>query len=143
MKFLCIDCDRQMAFEDRQAPGDGTFAASYLCPDCGRRMALLANPTETQLLGSLGVEVGGRAVDPQPMELVRQTLAGRDDAFVEDAPGRPRWDVRSEERLGRVPGFVRGMVKKIYVEWAAERGIKVITPEVMDEARADLGLEGM
>ncbi len=143
MKFLCIDCDEQMTFEDRQEPGDGTFTASYVCPDCGHRIALLANPMETQLVGSLGVKVGGRTLDQQPMELVRQTLEGRDDAFVDDPSGRPTWASTSEERLARVPGFVRGMVKKIYSEWASERGIKIITPEVMDQARIDLGLEEM
>lgn len=143
MKFLCIDCDQQMTLDDRQEPGDGTFAASFVCPGCGRRMALLANPMETQLVGSLGVKVGGRTLDQQPMELVRQTLEGRDEAFVDAVPERPEWAPASEERLSRVPGFVRGMVKKIYAEWAAERGISVITPEVMDEARVDLGLEGM
>lgn len=143
MKFLCIDCDEQMTYEDRQEPGDGTFTASYVCPACGHRMAMLANPMETQLVGSLGVKVGGRTLDQQPMELVRQTLEGRDDAFVDDASGRPTWAPASEERLARVPGFVRGMVKKIYSEWAAERGILVITPEVMDQARVDLGLEEM
>jgi len=35
------------------------------------------------------------------------------------------------------------MVKKIYGEYAAERGIAEITPEVMDRARTELGLEGM
>ena len=143
MKFLCIDCDEQMTYEDRQEPGDGTFTASYVCPACGRRMAMLANPMETQLVGSLGVKVGGRTLDQQPMELVRQTLEGRDDAFVDDPSGRPQWAATSEERLARVPGFVRGMVKKIYSEWASERGIQVITPEVMDQARIDLGLEEM
>ncbi len=143
MKFLCIDCDEQMTYEDRQEPGDGTFTASYVCPACGHRMAMLANPMETQLVGSLGVKVGGRTLDQQPMELLRQTLEGRDDAFVDDPSGRPTWAATSEERLARVPGFVRGMVKKIYSEWAAERGIRVITPEVMDQARVDLGLEEM
>jgi len=114
VKFLCIDCDEQMTYEDRQEPGDGTFTASYVCPGCGRRMAMLANPMETQLVGSLGVKVGGRTLDQQPMELVRQTLEGRDDAFVDDPSGRPVWAPESEERLARVPGFVRGMVKKIY-----------------------------
>lgn len=144
MKFLCIECDEQMVFEERQEPGDGTFAAAFHCPQCDRRVAMLANPMETQLVGSLGVKIGGRALDQEPMELVRGTMVGRDDAFDDADPGGPlRWDPASRERLERVPGFVRGMVKKIYTEWAAERGIVEMTPAVMDEARVDLGLEGM
>jgi Proto-chlorophyllide reductase 57 kD subunit len=42
-----------------------------------------------------------------------------------------------------VPGFVRGMVKRIYADYARDRGIGSITPEIMDRARVDLGLEGM
>ena len=42
-----------------------------------------------------------------------------------------------------MPSFVRGMVKKIYADWARERGIAELTPEIMDRARTDLGLEGM
>jgi hypothetical protein len=148
MKFLCIDCDTQMQFEDRAQPGDGTFAAAFACPTCGRRIALLANPMETQLVGSLGVKIGGRTLDEQPMELARSAIAGRDDAF-RDAPEvqatspRPTWTFESEERLARVPGFVRGMVKKIYRDYAVEHGITEITPAVMDRARTELGLEGM
>ena len=148
MKFLCIDCDAQMSFEERAQPGDGTFAAAFACPTCGRRIALLANPMETQLVGSLGVKIGGRTLDEQPMELARSAIVGRDDAFRESsesdaAPRRPRWSVDSEERLARVPGFVRGMVKKIYRDYAVEHGIDEITPAVMDRARTELGLEGM
>jgi hypothetical protein len=147
MKFLCLDCDQQMTFSERKAPGDGTFAASFTCPTCGRSVALLANPMETQLVGALGVRIGGRELDEQPMEFVRKNVVGRDDAFTDPdeppAPGRPVWSAEAEERLGRVPGFVRGMVKKIYGEYAADRGIAVITPAVMDQARIELGLEGM
>ena len=149
MKFLCLDCDAQMTFEDRQQPGDGTFAASFACPRCGRRVAMLANPMETQLVSTLGVEIGGRTLDEQPLEFTRSALAGRDDAFVEDAPlatrhsPRPTWSRDAEERLARVPGFVRGMVKKIYSDYARERSIVEITPAVMDRAREELGLEGM
>ena len=149
MKFLCLDCDTQMQFDERRQPGDGTFAASFGCPKCGRRVAMLANPMETQLVSSLGVEIGGRTLDEEPMELTRKALAGRDDAFVEDAPRatnnaqRPRWSADAQERLARVPGFVRGMVKKIYSDYAAERSITEITPAVMDRAREELGLEGM
>ncbi len=34
-------------------------------------------------------------------------------------------------------------VKKMYTEYAAERGIVEITPAVMDQARSGLGLEEM
>jgi len=59
------------------------------------------------------------------------------------APGRVRWTADALGRLDRVPSFVRGMVKRIYAEWAHDRAIEEITPAVMDEARTDLGLEGM
>ncbi|HEX9729930.1 MAG TPA: PCP reductase family protein [Gemmatimonadales bacterium] len=146
MKFLCLECDRQMDFEERQQSGDGTFGAAFRCPQCGRAVAMLANPMESQLVSSLGVKIGGRTLDPQPMELVRSRVEGRDDAFVDALPARsarPRWSPEAEERLTRAPTFVRGMIKKIYVEYAVERGIDLITPAVMDRARGDLGLEGM
>lgn len=150
MKFLCIDCDAQMSFEERQQPGDGTFAASFRCPACGRRVAMLANPMESQLVGALGVRIGGRVLDEEPMELVRTTMRGRDDAFIEaeaEAPARrtvrPTWSDDARTRLERVPGFVRGMVKRIYTDWAVEHGIAELTPEVMDRARVELGLEHM
>jgi hypothetical protein len=149
MKFLCLPCDQQMEFEERQVPGDGTFGAAFRCPKCDRSIALLANPMETQFVSALGVKIGGRTLDEQPLELVRTAVVGKDDAFVDDAPpdrraaGSPIWSADAQERLSHVPSFVRGMVKKIYREYASERGIAEITPAVMDRARTELGLEGM
>ena len=151
MKFLCLHCDHVMAFAERQLPGDGTLAAVFGCSACGREIAMLTNPMETQLVSSMGIEIGGRTVPEQPMELVRGNLeGGRSDAFVEEEvpappsrPGRVEWTPAAVERLGRVPSFVRGMVKRIYTDYARERGIRRMTPEVMDTARSDLGLEGM
>ena len=148
MKFLCVECDRQMAFEERQLPGDGTLAAAFRCPRCGRAVALLTNPMETQLVASLGVKIGGTTLPPQPLEMVRGMVAtGRDDAFDdgrETGEGRSAiWSAEAQERLSRVPGFVRGMVKRIYGEYAKDRGIGEITPAVMDTARSELGLEEM
>ncbi|HUP02093.1 MAG TPA: PCP reductase family protein [Gemmatimonadota bacterium] len=152
MKFLCLDCDRVMAFAERQLPGDGTMAAVFACGKCGREMALLTNPMETRLVSGLGIQVGGRAVPEQPMELLRSALAtGGGEAFEDEAeragerptPGSIPWSDAARERLQVVPPFVRGMVKRIYGEYAAERGIAEITPEIMDRARSDLGLEGM
>lgn len=147
MKFLCVDCDKQMAFEERALPGDGTLAATFKCPTCGRVVAMLTNPMETQLVASLGVQIGGRGVPAQPLETVRGMVAtGRDDAFAESPVATTTgvaWTAEAQERLLRVPSFVRGMVKKIYADYAKERGISEITPAVMDTARAELGLEGM
>lgn len=148
MKFLCVTCDAVMEYAERQLPGDGTMAVVYGCPACGREIALLANPMETRLVSGLGIEVGGRSVPDQPMELVRSALAGAEDAFAEPVPARPTagsvtWSMDARDRLQSVPVFVRGMVKRIYGEYAAERGIDEITPEIMDRARSDLGLEGM
>ena len=151
MKFLCVDCDQQMAFGERELPGDGTLAATFKCPTCGRVVALLTNPMETQLVSSLGVVIGGKTVPAQPLETVRTMVAtGREDAFEEGTGegGRgtgtaPLWSGDAQERLARVPNFVRGMVKKIYADYAKERGITEITPAIMDTARAELGLEGM
>jgi len=151
VKFLCIECDRQMVFEERQLPGDGTLAAAFRCPRCGRVVAMLTNPMETQLVASLGVKIGGATVEPQPLETVRAMVTtGRDDVFEEGTgeEGRgkgplPTWSPEAQERLARVPGFVRGMVKKIYADYAKDRGIVEITPAVMDSARSELGLEGM
>ena len=164
MKFLCLPCDRVMEFAERSTPGDGTLAAVFSCDGCGHEIAMLANPMETQLVSSLGVRVGGREVSAQPMELLRSSVAGgRDNAFddaAEDAgrsasddapePSDPRsqssapvWSDGALQRLALVPSFVRGMVKRIYTDYARDHGIEQVTPAVMDRARTDLGLEGM
>lgn len=151
MKFLCLACDQQMIFEQRQIPGDGTMAAAFRCPDCERIVAMLTNPMETQLVSSLGIEVGGKTVPEQPLETVRgKVKTGREDAFDESSSsggptssGAVVWSVAAVERLESVPRFVRGMVKRIYTDYAKERDIAEITPDVMDRARSDLGLEGM
>jgi hypothetical protein len=161
MKFLCVECDKVMDFAERQIPGDGTLAAVFTCGSCDREVAMLTNPMETQLISSMGVKIGGREVPAQPMELARTSLeGGRDDAFVlsediplasgasalasgESAPVRIVWTSEATGRLERVPSFVRGMVKRIYTDWARETGVSEITPDIMDRARTELGLEGM
>lgn len=154
MKFLCLECDRAMEFGERQLPGDGTLAAVFSCPGCHREMAMLTNPMETRLVSSMGVKIGGREVPEQPMELVRTNLEGAGEQALADpaeeprppdgtSVARPLWSRDANERLQNVPRFVRGMVKRIYTDYAREQGIPEITPEVMDRARTDLGLEGM
>jgi hypothetical protein len=139
-----------MAFAERQLPGDGTLAAVFTCGKCHREMAMLTNPMETRFVSSMGIQIGGREVPVQPMESTRGALDGaREAAFAEaEAPSQSRlapveWSPEAVERLQRVPSFVRGMVKRIYIDYAREREIRTLTPEVMDTARSELGLEGM
>jgi len=171
MKFLCVSCDERMDFAQREVPGDGTMAAVFECPGCRRAVAMLTNPMETELVSSLGVKVGGREVPSEsPMETSRAGMEGtREEAFGGDdvdgpatGDGAPdpeaspetearhgtdstavEWSAEAEERLGRVPSFVRGMVRRLYTDWARERDVGTLTPEEMDRARSDLGLEGM
>ena len=64
-----------MPFAERDLPGDGTFTAVFACPSCGREIALLANPMETQLVSSLGVEIGGRIWNRSPRIRAGQGLS--------------------------------------------------------------------
>lgn len=138
-----------MVFEERQLPGDGTLAAAFRCPCCERVVAMLTNPIETQLVASLGVKIGGRTVSERPLETIRTTLAtAKDDALGETSQHEGRrggvtWSPEALERLSHVPAFVRGMVKRVYAEYAGDHGMTEITPAVMDSARKELGLEGM
>ena len=148
MKFLCIACDEVMEFAERQLPGDGTLAAVFTCGQCKHEMAMLTNPMETQFVSSMGVKIGGREVPTQAMEVTRETLDEGGSEAIVDAPSNTgpqpvEWSPEAVERLQKVPSFVRGMVKRIYTDYARERGIRTLTPSVMDTARAELGLEGM
>jgi hypothetical protein len=131
-----------MEFAERQLPGDGTLTAVFACPACHREMAMLANPMETQLVSGLGIKVGGRTVPEQPLEVAAAGLDQLRPGALQETQ-RVVWDAAATDRLQNVPSFVRGMVKRIYTDYAREHGISEITPSVMDRARSDLGLEGM
>lgn len=148
MRFLCVECDEVMVFAEREVPGDGTLTAVFTCGRCAREVAMLANPMETQLVSALGIAIGGRTVPSQPLEQTRASLESPSPPPPSPEPAgaagaRVTWSPEAVERLDRVPRFVRGMVKRIYAEYAGENGIELITPAVMDRARMDLGLEGM
>ena len=153
MKFLCVECDEVMPLTEYQGPEAATMTALFECTSCGFEVAMLANPMETQLVHSLDYGVGGRTEPGEPLAFVRSNLAtGRADAFEEprappETAGQPgrrvEWSLEARDRLEKVPSLARGMVKRIYTDYARERAIAVITPAVMDQARVDLGMEGM
>ena len=58
MKFLCVPCDQPMKLDETKADDKGSISLLYACEACGYEMAMLTNPFETQLVSSLGVQVG-------------------------------------------------------------------------------------
>jgi hypothetical protein len=161
MKFVCTECDEPMKFDQNGGlDEDGSMSATFRCPSCEWGVTLLINPQETQMVRSLGVKIGGAPVPAQPMEMLQTHLANPSEsvtatlrtpgascpfsAMVPDAlhttQGDLRWAVEAEQRLERAPSFVRAMVRRGIEEFARELGYTEITPQVMDEARARMGM---
>src|SRR5439155_627980 len=83
MKFLCLDCDAPMKLHSTEGPDAGSLTVVFRCPECEFRVAMLTNPFETQMVKSLGVQVGGRTT---PALVVRMaTAAGWPKAPTERA----------------------------------------------------------
>jgi radical SAM protein with 4Fe4S-binding SPASM domain len=58
-----------------------------------------------------------------------------EQTFGLEAPFTLPWSGAAKERLHRLPSFARGMVIKGAERYAAEQGIAVITPEVLQAVR--------
>lgn len=56
---------------------------------------------------------------------------------------KPLWTEEAEERLKRVPFFVRPMVRKAIESYAIENDYQEITPKIMEEARQKLTMGKM
>jgi hypothetical protein len=161
MKFVCTECDEPMQFEQKGGlDDDGSMSATFRCPSCEWGVTLLINPQETQMVRSLGVKIGGSTVPSQPMEMLQTHLVHPSEsgtetanasgsacpfsAMVQDAfnatPSDLRWSVEAEQRLERAPSFVRAMIRRGIEEFAREQGYAEVTPQVMDEARARMGM---
>jgi len=131
MKFLCVACDEAMKLvETADTAGGESLTVIFRCPRCERRIALLINSKETQLVRSLGLTIGGRTAPQRPPERVRGAPAATKLIWAEDA----------EQRLARVPEFVRTMVRDSIERHARELGCCEVTCEVMDEARSRVGM---
>ena len=111
---------------------------------------MLTNPMETQFVSSMGVKIGGREIPAQPMEVTRSGLEGggrrpSPKSTPRAVQGRRLWSGAPRPSSGSAGcrASSRGMVKRIYTDYARDRRIRTLTPEVMDTARSELGLEGM
>lgn len=91
MKFVCLNCETYMNFEKVEKPGEGSLGVFFGCPSCNAKFSMVTNPGETQMVSSLGVQLGGRTVAAEPFEMTRGTLkdealagAGQMGAYLND-----------------------------------------------------------
>ncbi len=138
MKFLCVSCDEAMKLTDVAPPDRGSLSVVYRCPSCAHEIAMLTNPYETQVVSSLGVQVGpesdGAAKCPFPgvMEGMGVSLDGSSVAFP--------WTPEATERLSNIPEFARPMAKTGIEKFAKDRGLAEIDVEVLEQARDFFGM---
>jgi len=149
VKFLCVPCDSPMKLVETKPPDRGSLTLVYSCPECGYEMAMLTNPFETQVVGSLGVNVGPEGAGagaPAPAASKCPVSAMARSAEEVTAPftanqGTPvAWTPEAEERLGNVPPFARPMARTGIEKFARERGYPEIDAKVMDEAKDFFGM---
>lgn len=165
MKFLCVACDEAMKLTRTAGPDDGSMTVVFTCPKCARETAMLTNVMETQMVRSLGVKIGGKTEAPEPMEMVRQSLAHNRhaapagdatqqadgskcpftgviaDAFAKHGgPEKLVWTPGARERIERIPEFARPMVEKGVEMHALENGYTEINDDVVDEVKDRFGM---
>src|SRR2546427_7393391 len=85
MKFVCMKCETYMNFEKVEKPAEGSLGVFFACPSCGARFTMVTNPGETQMVSSLGVQLGGRTAAAQPFEMTRGGLPGEGGGQAEMA----------------------------------------------------------
>ncbi len=138
MKFLCVSCDQAMKLIDAKPPERGSLTIVYRCPKCAHEIAMLTNPYETQVVGSLGVQVGpeGDGAAKCPFPGVLQGMgAGLEDAGVEFP-----WTPEATERLANIPEFARPMAKTGIEKFAKDRGLAKIDAQVLEQAKDFFGM---
>lgn len=74
MKFVCLNCETYMTFQKVEKPAEGSLGVFFVCPSCSAKFSMVTNPGETQMVSSLGVQLGGRSAAAQPFEMTRGTL---------------------------------------------------------------------
>jgi hypothetical protein len=116
----------------------GSVALTYGCPDCGYEFAMLTNPMETQVVGSLGVKIG---VD-EPSAGSKCPFTGVVQELSETGPeDRFPWTPEAEARMARVPEFVKPLVKTGIEKFARDAGHTRVDEQVLDKAKGFLGTD--
>ncbi len=142
MKFLCVLCDQPMKLVEMAPPDRGALAIVYECPECAHRIAMLTNPLETQVVTSLGVQIGPGQGDISKCPfsgMVQEMTGGAAGVAAGDQPVVV-WTSAALERLQKIPDFVRPMARTGIEKYAQDKGLAEIDETVLDHAKDFFGM---
>ncbi len=140
MKFLCVSCDEPMKLIDAKPPDRGSLTIVYRCPDCDHEIAMLTNPFETQVVGSLGVKIGGEATESDGESKCPFSGLVADMGVDNSAGAGIPWTSDATTRLENIPEFARPMAKTGIEKFAEERGLSQIDAQVLEQAKDFFGM---
>ena len=141
MKFLCVSCDEPMKLTEARPPQRGSLTVVYRCPHCSHEIAMLTNPYATQVVGSLGVELGRGAGGEGEASKCPFTSVVRDMGVPLEASSNAfPWTSEALSRLDNIPEFARPMAKTGIEKFATDRGLAQIDAEVLEQAREFFGM---
>ena len=144
MKFLCVSCDEAMKLMEVSPPERGSLTVVYSCPKCSHEIAMLTNPFETQVVGSLGVKIGKQDEESDQAEgeskcpftsMVQDVGVGPEVSSSELS-----WSPEASTRLDNIPQFARSLAKAGIEKFARENGLEQIDVRVLDQARDSMGM---
>jgi hypothetical protein len=140
MKFLCVSCDEAMRLVEARPPERGSVTVLFRCPGCGFEFAMLTNPHETQVVGSLGVRLGGAAGGEEAAGCPFSGVLREAGAGADAAAGALPWTADAAARLARIPEFARPMARSGIENFAREHGFAQIDAQVLDRAKGFFGM---
>jgi radical SAM protein with 4Fe4S-binding SPASM domain len=80
---------------------------------------------------------------PRGGEVIKPPSFDGDSKVSPDVALKPGWTAEAEDRLKRVPSFVRAMVRSAVERYAVENNFRTITPDLMEELKQKAGMGGM
>jgi len=140
MKFLCVLCDQPMKLVEVAPPDRGALSVVYECPECAHRIAMLTNPLETQMVQSLGVQIGPGGEKTESKCPFSAMLPGAAAESPSGSSPEMQWSGEALERLARVPEFVRPMARAGIERFARENGFREVDEQVLDRAKSFFGM---
>ncbi len=75
--------------------------------------------------------------------MIKSPVLGEEVNVKKSSVTAPLWTDEAEERLKRVPSFVRNMVRMSIERYATQNNVREITPDLMEEVKQKSGMGGM